>query len=113
MVNMTTKASGSMLDRSKKRKKKAVFMLKILLASISFVVLCLYSNMTMDTASLRILSPKMTEYNLGSTLSWLKIAKMVTGSVADKTEPKIMESRKLSWSDSSPVRDNRYTMILC
>jgi len=52
--------------------------------------------MTIETASLRILSPKMTEYNLGSTLSWLKMARIVTGSVADRTDPKIIESRKLS-----------------
>ena len=63
--------------------------------------------MTMETASFRMLSPKMTEYNLGSTLSWLKIARIVTGSVADKTDPKIIESRKLNCSDSSPVSDNK------
>jgi hypothetical protein len=54
----------------------------------------------------------MTEYNLGSTLSWLKIARIVTGSVADKTEPKIIESRKLSCNDSNPVSDSKYTRVL-
>lgn len=68
--------------------------------------------MTMETASFRILSPKMTEYNLGSTLSWLKIARIVTGSVADKTDPKIIESKKLSCNDSNPVSDSKYTRIL-
>jgi len=45
------------------------------------------SNMTMATASLRRLSPKMMVNNLGSTLYVLNIAITVTGSVADKVAP--------------------------
>jgi hypothetical protein len=61
-----------------------------------------YSYMTILTASFRRLSPKMMEYSLGSTLYWLKIARMVTGSVADKVDPKIRHSRRPSSSDSRP-----------
>lgn len=56
-----------------------------------------HSYMTILTASFNKLSPKMTVYSLGSTLYWLKMARMVTGSVADRVEPKV----KLSTSDRS------------
>ena len=45
------------------------------------------SNMTMATASLRRLSPKMIVNNLGSTLYVLNIAITVTGSVAESVAP--------------------------
>lgn len=61
-----------------------------------------YSYITILTASFKILSPKITVYSFGSTLCWLKIAKIVTGSVADRVEPKIRHSSRLSWRDSRP-----------
>jgi len=45
------------------------------------------SNMTIDTASFRMLSPKMILYNWGSTLYVLKMARIVTGSVALRVLP--------------------------
>jgi hypothetical protein len=38
-------------------------------------------------------SPEIIEYNCGSTFNWLKMARMVTGSVADKMDPNIMLSK--------------------
>ena len=58
--------------------------------------------MTILTASFSILSPNMTEYNLGSTLYWLKMARMVTGSVAESAEPKSRHSSSVRWRDSIP-----------
>ena len=48
---------------------------------------CAVSKMTIAIASLRIDSPKMTVYSFGSTLYVLKIARIVTGSVADSVAP--------------------------
>lgn len=42
---------------------------------------------TMDTASLRILSPKTSMLSTGSTCSALKIAMVATGSTAEIREP--------------------------
>lgn len=64
-----------------------------------------HSYMTIDTASFKILSPKMTEYNFGSTLYWLKIARIVTGSVADKVDPNMRHSSRLNLSPSNPRND--------
>lgn len=56
----------------------------------------------MLTASFNKLSPKMTVYSFGSTLYWLKIARIVTGSVAESVEPKIRHSISGSLSVSIP-----------
>jgi hypothetical protein len=48
---------------------------------------CADSKMTMAMASLRIDSPKMMVYSFGSTLYELKIARIVTGSVAERVAP--------------------------
>lgn len=64
-----------------------------------------HSYMTIDTASLRIDSPKMTEYSFGSTLYVLKMARMVTGSVAERVEPKMRHSRSVNLRPSSPRND--------
>jgi hypothetical protein len=61
--------------------------------------------MTIATASFRILSPKMTEYSLGSTWRALKIARMVTGSVAERVEPKRRHSTIVRERPSSPRRE--------
>ena len=61
-----------------------------------------YSYMTMETASFNKLSPKMMVYSFGSTLYWLKMARMVTGSVADSVDPNVKHSIKESSSDSKP-----------
>ena len=54
----------------------------------------------------------MTVYSLGSTLYWLKIANMVTGSVADRVDPKVRHSIKLKFSDSNPNCDQMNTITL-
>ena len=43
---------------------------------------------TMDTASLRMLSPKTSMLRTGSTLRALKMAMVATGSTAEISEPK-------------------------
>jgi len=62
--------------------------------------------MTIATASFKMDSPKITEYNLGSTCKALKIAKMVTGSVADRVEPKSKHSMMVKLNPSNP--NNEY-----
>ena len=71
-----------------------------------------HSYMTIETASFKILSPKMVEYSLGSTLYWLKMARIVTGSVADRVEPKIKHSSRLNLRPSRPRKDQMYTSTL-
>jgi hypothetical protein len=61
--------------------------------------------MTILTASLSKLSPKMILYNFGSTLYWLNIARTVTGSVADSVDPKIKHSNKVRSNDSRPKNE--------
>jgi len=61
--------------------------------------------MTILTASFKMLSPKMMLYSLGSTLYWLNMAKIVTGSVADRVEPKIRHSRRVNLRPSNPRND--------
>ena len=68
--------------------------------------------MTIETASLRMLSPKMTLYSFGSTLAELKMAKIVTGSVALRVEPKIRHSSRVNLRPSSPRKDQMYTRTL-
>ena len=46
-----------------------------------------YLVSTIDTASLRILSPNTSMFKVGSTLSALKMAIVATGSTADTKEP--------------------------
>ena len=66
------------------------------------------SNNTMAIASLRMDSPKMTVYNFGSTLYVLKIAKMVTGSVAESVAPTDIASTNVtSLRPSSGMRVQR------
>ena len=64
-----------------------------------------HSYMTILTASFSRLSPKMMLYNFGSTLYWLKMARMVTGSVADNVDPNARHSHKPRSRDSSPKRE--------
>jgi hypothetical protein len=68
--------------------------------------------MTMDTASFNKLSPKMMVYSFGSTLYWLKIAKIVTGSVAESVDPKIRHSSNPRLRSSRPRKDQMYTRTL-
>jgi len=68
--------------------------------------------MTIETASFKILSPKMTEYNFGSTLYVLKMARIVTGSVAESVDPKMRHSSKVNFSPSRPRNDQMYTRTL-
>lgn len=60
----------------------------------SGLYLCAVSKMTIAIASFRIDSPKMTVYSLGSTLYVLKMARIVTGSVADNVAPTDIASTK-------------------
>lgn len=53
------------------------------------------SNNTMAMASLRMDSPNITVYSLGSTLYKLNIARMVTGSVAESVAPTEKASTKV------------------
>ena len=64
-----------------------------------------HSYITILTASLSRDSPNMILYNLGSTLYWLKMARMVTGSVAESVEPNIRHSNNVNSSDSKPSID--------
>ena len=48
---------------------------------------CAVWNSTMAIASFSIDSPKIIVYNFGSTLYALKMARIVTGSVADNVAP--------------------------
>jgi hypothetical protein len=66
----------------------------------------------MDTASFSKLSPKMMVYSFGSTLYWLKIAKIVTGSVAESVDPKIRHSSNPKLRSSRPRKDQMYTRTL-
>lgn len=61
--------------------------------------------MTMLTASFSRLSPKMTVYSFGSTLYWLKMARIVTGSVADRVVPNMRHSSRVRSKDSMPSAD--------
>ena len=61
--------------------------------------------MTILTASLIRLSPKMMVYSFGSTLYCWKIARMVTGSVADKVDPKVRHSSSVTSRDSRPRKE--------
>ena len=68
--------------------------------------------MTILTASFSKLSPKMMVYSFGSTLYWLKMARMVTGSVADSVDPNVKHSIKESPRDSNPSVDHMNTITL-
>ena len=70
------------------------------------------SNMTIETASLRIDSPKMMLYSCGSTLYELKIERIVTGSVALSVLPKMRHSRSDSRGYSSRSTDASHTIKL-
>jgi len=67
----------------------------------------------MATASFSSDSPEMIENSCGSTWSWLKIAKIVTGSVADKMDPKIMLSKNEMLMPSGFKNAYRYVQTLC
>lgn len=72
---------------------------------------CAVSNKTMATASFRIDSPKMRVYSFGSTLYVSKMARMVTGSVADRVAPTDMASTKLIWKPSRGILVQRNRMM--
>lgn len=74
------------------------------LPTLLFLYFCAVSKSTMAMASLRMLSPKMMVYSLGSTLYVLKIARIVTGSVADSVAPTDMASTKDTSNPSSGIR---------
>lgn len=59
------------------------------MAAVSLHVLfkCTYLVKTIETASLRMLSPKTNMLSTGSTLRALKMAIVATGSTADIKEP--------------------------
>jgi hypothetical protein len=59
------------------------------------------SNSTIAMASLRIDSPNITVYSLGSTLYKLNMARMVTGSVADRVAPTEKASTNVIFRPSS------------
>jgi len=71
------------------------------------------SNMTIATASLSKLSPKMTVNSFGSTLYVLNIAITVTGSVADRVAPscRAVGSDKAD-KDSRPILVHSQTRSL-
>jgi hypothetical protein len=71
-----------------------------------------YSYMTIETASFKILSPKMMVYSLGSTLYVLKMARIVTGSVAESVDPKMRHSKSVNRNPSRPNSDQTYTRTL-
>lgn len=68
--------------------------------------------MTILTASFSKLSPKMTLYSLGSTLYCWKIARIVTGSVADNVDPNVRHSSSVMSKDSKPRNEYMYTNTL-
>ena len=71
------------------------------------------SNMTIATASLSRLSPKMIVNSFGSTLYVLNMAITVTGSVADKVAPSWSATgRGKAESDSSPIFVHSQTRTL-
>jgi hypothetical protein len=86
---------------------------KLTMPSVSALSLYLWavSNRTMATASLRMDSPNMIVYSFGSTLYVSKMARMVTGSVADKVAPTDMASTKLIWKPSRDSRVQRKSII--
>jgi len=61
--------------------------------------------MTIATASFKMDSPKITLYNFGSTCKVLKMARIVTGSVADKVEPNRRHSMMVKLNPSSPSKE--------
>lgn len=62
---------------------------------------CIYLVRTMDTASLRILSPNTSMYRTWSTFSAWKMASVATGSTAEISDPKAKLSTKVSWYTTS------------
>jgi hypothetical protein len=70
-------------------------------AALPSLYRCAVSNKTIAMASLRIDSPNMTVYSLGSTLYRLNMARMVTGSVADSVAPTENASTKVMLRPSS------------
>lgn len=70
------------------------------------------SNMTIDTASFRMLSPKMMLYSWGSTLYVVKMARIVTGSVALNVLPKIRHSSRERRGASKRITEAIHTMRL-
>ena len=68
------------------------------------------SNKTMAMASFRMDSPKIRVYNFGSTLYVLKMARMVTGSVAERVAPIDMASTKLILKPSSGILVHKNSM---
>ena len=78
--------------------------LRILRDISGLLYFCAVSNKTIAMASFRIDSPNMTVYSFGSTLYTLKIARIVTGSVADRVAPVEMASMKEILSPSRGTR---------
>ena len=72
---------------------------------------CAVSNKTIATASFRMDSPKIRVYSFGSTLYVSKIARMVTGSVAERVAPTDMASTKLILKPSRGILVHRNSMI--
>ena len=70
----------------------------------SGLYLCAVSKMTIAIASLRMDSPNMIVYSFGSTLYVLKMARIVTGSVAESVAPTDIASTKDIWNRSSGIR---------
>lgn len=99
------------MRRLPKKTKKKIPMASKKLANVrepplaaSGLYLCAVSNMTIAMASFRRASPNITVYSLGSTLYVLKMARIVTGSVADSVAPTEMASTKEILNPSSGIR---------
>jgi hypothetical protein len=69
------------------------------------------SKRTMAIASLRIDSPKMIVYSFGSTLYRLKMANIVTGSVAESVAPTEMASTQVMVSPSKGILVHSHRMV--
>ena len=65
---------------------------------------CAVSKMTIAMASFKMDSPKITVYNFGSTLYVLKMANIVTGSVAERVAPTDIASTNEIWNPSNGMR---------
>lgn len=71
-----------------------------------------YLVRTMDTASLRMLSPKTNIYRTWSTFSAWKMASVATGSTAEISDPKAKLSTKVSWYTTSACGLQKKTITL-
>lgn len=69
--------------------------------------------MTIETASLRMLSPKTNMFSVGSTSKAWKIASVATGSTAEIREPNAKLNAKRANMLNKPRRKGEYSHIDC